>query len=210
MRDKIKGLIPLLIFGIVVSVVGTCIIYRQFPQFLCYAIYDVKASDLYESENRQMVPGDSLEECFIPRLDYLTAVRIHVERDGIEEADNIVIGRLLDSKQKVLAEADFAPQDEFFEFEFHKWVDTKEEYKLQIVFPEENATAVATTFGPADIGPDEHRTLYVNGVQDDSAIYTEYVYGTYSKKLLAFWLLIFFLGGMMIGDAVLYKKNNKN
>lgn len=210
MRDKIKGLIPLLIFGIVISVVGTCIIYRQFPQFLCYAIYDVKASDLYESGNRQMVPGDSLEESFVPGFDYLTAVRIHVERDGIEEADNIVIGRLINAKQKVLAEASFMPKDEFFEFEFDRWVDTGEEYKLQIVFPEDNATAITTTFGPADIGPDEHRALYVNGVQDDGAIYTEYVYGTYSKKLLAFWLLIFFLGGMMIGDAVFYKKNIKN
>lgn len=210
MKDKIKGLIPLLIFGIVVSVVGTCIIYRQFPQFLCYAIYDVRASDLYESRMRQMAPGDSVEESFVPSFDYLTAVRIHLDRDGIEDADNMVIGRLLDSEEKILAEDSFVPQDEFFEFEFHKWVDTEAEYKLQIVFPKENTTVIETTFGPADIGPDEHRSLYVNGVQDNGAIYTEYVYGTYSKKLLAFWLMIFFLGGMMTGDAILYKKNNKN
>lgn len=209
MRNKIIGLIQLLIFGMVIGVVGTCMVYRQFPQFLCYAVYDVKASDLYQKDNQEMAPGSSLTESFVPRYDYLTAVRIHVEREGIEEAENVVIGRLLNAEQKVLAESSFRPQDEFFEFEFNKWVDTEKEYKLEIVFPEENDTAIETTFGPADIGPDEHRALYVDGAYADAALYTEYVYGTYSKKLLAFWFLIFFLGGMMIGDAILYKKNKK-
>ena len=210
MKDKLMGLTQMLIFGIVIGVLGTFLVYRQFPQFLCYTVYDVTQSDLNEKANHNMEPGTNLVEHFVPRNNYLMGVRIHVERDGIEEEENIVIGRLLNSDGKVLVESSFKPQDEFFEFEFDKWVDTEEQYQFEIFFPEENATAIATTFGPPDIGPDEHRALYIEGVCAEEAIYAEYVYGTYSRKLLAFWFLVFFLGGMMIGDSIFYKKNNKN
>ena len=206
MRDKFIGLAKILIFGIAIGVLCTGLVYRCLPQYLCYVVYDVCESDLYQKENREMEPGAVLVEHFVPRYRYLTGICIHVDRKSSRGNGNIVIGRLLDSKQRVLAESSFAPEEPFFEFEFNRWVSTEEEYQLEIIFPEENGSAVMTTFGPEGIGPDEHRTLYVNGERTGEAVYAEYIYGTYSRKLLAFWFLIFFLGGMMIGDTVLHRK----
>lgn len=209
MRDKSLGLAKLVIFGIIFGMLCTGLVYWRFPRFLCYAVYDVSESDLYQKENREMAPGTCLVEYFVPRYRYLTGVHIHVNQKRKEDSGNIVTGRLLDSKQRVLAQSGFAPEDEFFEFKFNRWVSTDEEYQMEIIFPEENGSPVITTFGPEDIGPDEHRALYMNGERSGEAIYAEYVYGTYSRKLLAFWFLVFFLGGMMIGDTVLYRKQQK-
>lgn len=202
MRDKALGLIKILIFGIVIGVLCTWLVYWRLPQLLCYAVYDVCGSDLYQKEDREMDPGTYLVEHFVPRYRYLTGVYIHVNQN---DSGNIVIGRLLDSRQRVLAESGFAPGDEYFKFD--QWVSTEEEYQLEIMFPGGNGGAVTTTFGPEDIGPDEHRALYVNGERVGEAVYAEYIYGTYSRKLLAFWFLVLFLGGMMIGDTVLHRKN---
>ena len=209
MRDTIWGLTRIVMTGLIMAALGTGIVYWKLPQFLCYAVYDVKQSDLYQKEERGLEPGTKLQEYFVPTNRYLKAVRIHVDRASSKGQNNIIRGRLLDSKQKRLASASFMPEDEFFQFKFNTWVNTEREYQLQIDFPAENGSAVVTTFGPGDIGPEEHRKLYINGEQAEDAVYAEYVYGTYSKKLLVFWMLIFFLGGMAAGDAFFSEKQTK-
>lgn len=202
MKKRAYGLAVILIFGMVTAGICTGILYRCFPQFLCYAVYDVCASDLYQREDRLMEPGSSLVEAFVPRYPYLTGIRIQVDRAGSGDHGNVIIGRLLDPGRKTLAESRFAPEDAFFEFRFDRWVRVGEEYRLEVIFPEENKTAVPTTFGPKDIGPEEHRALYIDGEKAGQAVYAEYIYGTYSKKLLAFWFFVFFLGGTLLGDTV--------
>lgn len=210
MKEKMIGLTRIMIMGIALGVLGTFLVYWQFPQFLCYTVHDTSQSDLYQKISHEMEPGTNLVEHFVPRNKYLTAVRIHVKREENEGEEDIIIGRLLNAEKQVLAESSFRPQDEFFEFKFHKWVNTTKEYQMEIIFPKENSHAITTTFGPSDIGPSEHRALYIGDVCSEETIYAEYIYGSYSRKLLAFWFLIFFLGGIMIGDALFCKKNQKN
>ena len=200
MKEKMFDLGKMFAFGLISAILCTCVIYFFFPQYLCYAVFAVNTSDLYQKEDRDIYPGAKFVEYFSPQSNYLTGIGINVLRENRED---VVVGRLLDDRQRVLAESQFTLQDVSYEFEFNKWVKPGERYLLEIVFPEENENAITTTFGPVDIGPNEHVALYVGDNQMEEALYTRYIYGTYSKKLLAFWFLVFFLCGMVVGETII-------
>ena len=207
MKNKMRKLTLLLIGGIVFSLLFTGIIYLFFPQYLCFAVYDVSEGDLYQKEELEMHSGSRLMEHFVPWNDYLIGVNIGVKR---EENDNEIIGRLWDNQGKMIAESGFSVRDVAYEFMFYKWVKPGQEYQLEILLPEENQSAVIITFGPNDSGAVEHNITYIDGISSDKVLYVRYIYGTYSKKLLAFWLIVFFLCGFMIGETVLVKYEKHN
>lgn len=200
--NKMKQMSLLLIGGIVFSVLFTGIVYRFFPQYLCYTVYDVSEGDLYQKEEVEMYSGSQLAERFVSKNDYLIGVNIGVKRG---ENDNKIIGRLLNDQGELMAEDSFSMRDASYEFLFQKWVEPGQEYQLEILLSEENQSAVIITFGPNDSAAAEHNTTYIDGILSDNALNVSYIYGTYSKKLLAFWLLVFFLCGFMIGETILYK-----
>lgn len=202
MRDKvIKGMllsVSALLFGILL----TGIVYRFFPQYLCYTVYDVSEGSLYQTKEMEIQPGMSLTEYFVPRNKYLMGISVGVVR---EDNGNVVAERLLDDQGKLLKEYRFALSDPSYEFPFQKWVEPGRQYRLEILFPEENQSAVTIVSGPGDAGAAEHVASYMDGVSMDQTLVTGYIYGAYSRKLLAFWFIVFFLGGFMIGETVLYK-----
>lgn len=207
MKNKMRKLTLLLIGGIVFSLLSTGIIYFFFSQYLCFIVYDVGESDLYKKEELEMYAGSQLMEHFVPWNDYLIGVNIGVRR---EENDNEIIGRLWDNQGKMIAESSFSVRDVAYEFTFQKWVKPGQEYQLEILLSDENQSAVIITFGPNDSGAAEHGITYINGTPLDKALYVRYIYGTYSKKLLAFWLLVFFLCGFMIGETALSKYEKRS
>ncbi len=202
MRDKvIKGMLLSLtafLFGILL----TGIVYRFFPQYLCYTVYAVSGGSLYQTKEVEIQPGMSLTEYFIPQNKYLTGISVGVVR---EDNGNVVTGRLLDDQGKLLKEYRFSLSDPFYEFPFQKWVEPGRQYRLEILFPEENQSAVKIVFGPSDVGAAEHVVSYIDGISMDQTPAIGYIYGAYSRKLLAFWFIVFFVGGFMIGETVLYK-----
>lgn len=202
MKSNWKKLFLLVLCGIVFSALSTGIIYRFFPQYLCYAIYAVSKGNAYQSEEKEMVPGTSLTEYFSPQNRYLAGVSIGVKR---EENDNAVTGRLLDEQGKVMAESQFTLQDVDYTFEFHEWVKPGQHYILEILFPESNQSTIMMVFSSEDSGTDEHIGSYIDGNPSGEEPYVEFIYGTYSRKLLAFWFIVLFVGGFMIGETVLYK-----
>lgn len=202
MKNKWGKLALLTAGGLIFSILCTGIVYWYFPQYLCYAVYGVSEGDLYQSEEEKMVPGTLLTEYFVPCNRYLTGVAIGVQR---EDNDNAVMGRLLDGQGKVLAEDQFALNDTDYRFLFDKWVKPGQQYQLEILFPESNQSAVILTFGPEGTGAGEHIGSYAGGEPLDEVPYISYIYGTYSRKLLAFWFSVLFLGGFMIGETILYK-----
>lgn len=202
MGNKWRNLFLLLAGGFIFGVIFTGIVYRFFPRYLCYAVYDASEGSLYQAKMEGMAPGERLTECFVPRFSYLTGVDVGVNR---EDNDNVVIGRLLDPQGKIVAESRFTLRAADYTFSFHKWVEPGQRYQLEILFPEENRSAVMVTFGPEASGAGEHQSSYVDGEASDSIPFVRYVYGTYSRKLLAFWFMVLFLGGFMIGETILYK-----
>lgn len=202
MDNKWKKLILLMVGGFLFSVIFTGIVYYFFPQYLCYAVYDASEGNLYQAEEEGMASGRRLTEYFTPRHPYFTGVSIGVKR---EKNDNMVVGRLLDAQGKVVAESRFSLRDADYTLYFHRWVEPGQQYQLEILFPKENQSEVMVTFGPEDSGAGEQEASYVDGEPSDRVPYVCYIYGTYSRKLLAFWFMVFFLGGFMIGETVLYK-----
>lgn len=198
MRDKVTGLIKMFIFGMIIGVACTCVLYRFFPQYLCYAVYDVGGDRLSDIENREVNPGTGLTEYFTPNHVFLTGIIVNAQR---QDSEDVIECRLFNSRRKLLAEDMFTLRDPSYEFRFNKWVTPGETYQLEITLPESNTGAIITTFGTAEIGTSEHISSYMDDVQTQDTLYIQYVYGTYSRKLLAFWFLMFFLGGIMIWDT---------
>lgn len=207
MVNKWRNLVLLIAGGIAFSVLATGIMYRFFPQYLCYAVYGVSESSLDQAEEAGMASGTRLTERFVPRYRYLTGVNIGVRR---EETDDVIIGRLLDGQGKVMAESRFALSDTEYIFPFHKWVEPGQQYQLEILFPEDNQNEVMVTFGSEVSGAEEHVMSYMEGEPLDRVLYICYIYGTYSRKLLAFWFIVLFTGGFMIGETILSRLASRN
>ncbi len=202
MKSSWKKLALLAAGGMIFSALSTGIMYHFFPQYLCYAVYAVGKGNFYQLGTKEMAPGTSLTECFSPQFGFLTGINIGVKR---EENENTLIGRLLNEEGRVMAESQFTLKDADYSFLFYKWVDPERQYQLEILFPESNQGAVTVTLGTGDSGADEQTGLYVDGNPSNKELYAEFIYGTYSRKLLAFWFIVLFTGGFMIGETILYK-----
>jgi hypothetical protein len=198
-KDKIKKTVGIYFFSIVFAVTATIILYEFFPQFLYKMTYDVHESNLYAKEVREVAPGEAFTETFSPQLSFLTAVGIHIVR---ERSDDKVVGRLYDEAGKLIAEESFMLKDVDYRFSFMRRLDTDKTYSFEIFFPENNENSMEVTFGPEGIGPSEHISFSENGEASENIIYMQYVYGTYSKKLLALWGLMFWVAGLIIAESM--------
>ncbi len=209
MKNKLKDIIILCIASGVISVVCTLGVYYLFPQYLCYTTYDVHASDLQGKEEKS-VAGAEYVETFIPTSSYLKNIAISVTTDKSDESyEEYVVGKLTDASGKVIArdscELSAGMSLEYCEFNIEKWVTPGEEYQLLLDFPEREDVYV--TFCAADAGPDEHVKLE-GGLSDAENMYMRYIYGTYSKKLLLIWAVVFFVGAYFLIEEV--KKSGRS
>lgn len=200
MDNRWRNLVLLIAGGMVFGVLATGIMYRFFPQFLCYAVYAASEGSLDQAEAAGMSPGTRLVEQFVPRFQYLTGVNIGVRR---EETDDVVVGRLLDGQGKVMAESRFALWEADYVLAFNEWVEPGRQYQLEIIFPESNRSEIMVTLESEDSGAEEHVMSYMEENPLDKALYVCYIYGTYSRKLLAFWFIVLFTGGCMIMETIL-------
>lgn len=212
MKNSLKILTVLLAFSLITASVGTFAVYQFFPQYLCYAVYDVHESNLDQRQDKAVEPGSRFSEYFTPQNSYLKSMVFNAGRivsQEEQEADDangnlgdFVDGKLLDSSGKILAESKIMLTDirenTFCTFNFETWVDTGQQYELSIVFPDSQDLMI--TFGSEDSGPSEHNVLMINGAESKDNLYLQYVYGSYSKKLLLFWFLIFFLSAYLAGE----------
>ncbi len=215
MRERIgwKNTAALLLFAAVFTVAGTGVLYLCFPQFLYQLTYDVHESDLFEREVRDVLPGTVFTEEFSPALPFVRAIGLHVER---ESTDDGIVGRLYDESGKLIAEDSFRLRNVEYAFDFGKRLNTDKTYRLEITVPEYNKNPVRLTFGPEDIGPGEHSSFRngaafgenekadgQEGSLQQEIPYMQYIYGTYSRKLLGLWVLVFAVTGLMLGESLL-------
>ncbi len=204
--NNIKTGLLLLIGAAFFGMIFTAVLYGFFPQYLCYAVYDVSEGGFYQREELELAPGTWVTEYFVPQNKYLTGVSIGVVR---EENQNVLVGRLSDSGGEILEERRFALTEVDYEFPFQRWVKPGEQYRLDILFPEENQSSVTIIAGEENMGAVEHISSYIGELPLENALGISYVYGTYSRKLLVFWFLVFFLGGLMAGETILHALSRK-
>ncbi len=204
MKNKIKNAILLCSGAAVFAILATIVLYQCFPQLLYTVVYDVRQSDLYEKDVIEVAPGTTYTEIFSPEQPFVQAIGIHVSRKATEDK---VIGRLYDEGGRLLGEDSFLLSDVDYQFAFKKKLDTAKTYRLEIIFAEDNENSLMVTFGPEGIGPSEHISFQNDDQSSDRSaeeiLYMEYVYGTYSKKLLALWALVFFISGLVVGETVM-------
>lgn len=207
MREKIgwKNGAAMLLSAAVFTAAATLILYLCFPQFLYQLTYDVHESDLYEREVREVLPGTVFKETFSPAQPFVKAIGLHVER---KSTDDEIVGRLYDESGKLIAEDSFRLRNVEYAFHFRKRLDTDKTYQLEIVVSEHNENPVRLTFGPEDIGPGEHVSFQSGGAAGE-ILYMQYIYGTYSKKLLGLWVLVFAVAGLMTVESLLVLYRSK-
>ncbi|MCM1113592.1 MAG: hypothetical protein NC399_10105 [Muribaculum sp.] len=208
MKNSVKTMLILSVISLAAGLLGSGIVYRFLPRYLCYVVYDVSASDSSAHEDREIAPGAQYDEYFTPRSSYIKSIEINLnavakgEKAGMD--GGAVTGILRDENGKVLSKKQYTVSGEdvrrqlYCEFPFETWVRTDRQYRLSLSFPEKEGIVV--TFDP-DGGCAEHVALWENGAETQDALYMRYVYGAYSKKLLLMWFLAFFVSAYFLGEC---------
>lgn len=176
----------------------TAICFYVFPQYICCTVYWANASEIGAEDWENIGSGMTLAEEFIPQQKYLASINIHVGEVGKE---NLLIGKLCNAKGKVLEEHILEAKKGYVNFEVQRWVRTDEEYIFLLTGHEDNKEAVPVSFGGAVEGPAEHVLSRVDGVANEGNLWTQYVYNTYSKKLLALWFMAFLVVSFWIMET---------
>lgn len=210
--------VKVLLIATLFMIFATLVLVWAYPKALYRLTYDVHTSDLYEKQEREIAPGSVLRETFRPQSSFIKTIGIHAARSTSSDSLQCI---LYDESGKSIARSSFCLQDETYAFTIDKRLDTSKQYVLEITAPTSNQEAITLTFGPADIGPSEHisfeasfedsfessyESSYEVSPEDGEnqpLLYMEYIYGTYSKKLLAVWMLCFFTIGLFLGEQLL-------
>lgn len=210
MSDNKKHLLCLVVVSLLTGILGTLAVYRYFPQYLCYTVRDAYTSDLYESREQTLGSGLEYTEIFVPRESYVMSIIIRLTGTA-EQSQKVITGKLINEEGKVIGSSKTligrVENSVFCEIPIGKWLKPGERYRLAIVFPEEEELAV--TMGPGDIGPDEHIGAEIDGEPAENSLYLQYVYGSYSKKLLGVWFLVFCLSGYLLGECFLFRTGSR-
>lgn len=197
--NKKQGIL-LCVGAFFLALLFTGICFYAFPQYICCTVYWANASEIEAEDWKDIGSGMTLEEDFVPQQKYLASINIHV---GECEKDTLLIGKLCDAKGKVLTEHTLEAKKGYVTFEMQRWVSTEEKYTFLLTGHGDNKEAVPVSFGGAIKGPAEHVLSRVDNVADEGSLWTQYVYNTYSKKLLAFWFLAFFAVAFWILETCL-------
>ena len=126
MKDKLMPIIKLTLVSCCVSLLCTVCVYNFFPQYLCYIVYDVHESHLYEKEDRQIAANAQYVETFVPTCNYIKVIAFNLkERDENAVSGKVIEGKLVDAKGKILAEDGYvlkeSPNDIYCEFQLEQW-----------------------------------------------------------------------------------------
>ncbi len=205
MENKRKAMVKtgsFLLCALLAGLLGTFVLYRWFPQYLCYTVQDVHAGELYERREATLSQGLDYTEYFVPAEGYLKSILVNLT--GETSADRTLVrGTLSAEDGSVIARSSFRIGDvagsAYGEFPIEKWVPVGQTCRFTVSFPEN--TKVSVTFGPEGIGPEEHVSCEWAGKDDGSVMYMRYSYGSYSRKLLAFWFLVFAVSAGLLADG---------
>lgn len=211
MKSKLKTMLILSVFAIVVAGFGTALVYKVFSQYLFYEIYNVSESIMTTPQDREITAGTQYDEYFIPQSDYIKTIGININQVAtLELNDNPesyrIIGILKDETGATIKETCYTIKAEdvreriYCRFNFETWVKTGRQYRLSIVFPQNQNVSV--TFGGDTGHPAEHVALRADGSEIAEAMYLQFIYGTYSKKILLLWFMVFFLTAYWIGQII--------
>ena len=200
MKGKWIRAAVMLLFATVFTLLTTVILYTCFPHLLYRLTYDVYESDLYESRSREVYAGECFTQTFSPKYPFVMAIGLNVERKNRTDE---IIGRLYDDSGKLIAEDSFNLMDENYNFSFMKRLDTDKTYKLEVLISENNKNPINLILGLEDTGSSEHISFEDSDEISGEILYTQYIYGTYSKKLMALWMLVFAVTGLILAESVL-------
>lgn len=212
MKNKSRLLVGLLILSLASALAGTVVIYKFLPKYLFQSVYIVHESGIGgESELTKIEENTQYTEYFYPTEPYLKSIVLHMGSTGEEPRNldrNMTVNmKLLRDDGKVLAQSNLPLEAvgglAYQEFSLESWVGVGKEYRALITFPERSDLHI--TASKEEIGPEEHSALLINGEKSEETLYMQYLYGTYSKKLLMLWFLVFFVGIFMIGEYGIYR-----
>ncbi len=198
--NKRRQLFLFLIVALLISLLCTGVLYFLFPRFLCCPVYSTSESNLYQGEEMEVEGAAELKEFFVPLNNYIKEIAIHIRKDSEEQMSRIAgtaSAVLTDSKDHIAARDRVRLEEGgFILFDIESWVKPGQKYQLQLTL--ENCENVYLAAGSKDIGPEEHDFLLKNGQETEKCIYIRYIYGCYTKKLLALWFLTFFCAACVL------------
>ena len=194
MKESKKKIALLMSITSVMSILLMLFLYFGVPQYLCRTVYGVNESDLSLMEVIEVPANTQITETFVPASNYIKSVAASFRvSESVAQDYQYITGKLLDNKGNVLSESsnELSLYVDVYdcEFEVEKWVDTSEEYYFSIEMP--NCKGVSAVFVPQEAGPTEHVQLSCGNEVVLQNLYLRYTYGSYSKKLLVMYFLIF-------------------
>ena len=192
MKNKWKEWLAISGAALLISLTGTFVIYQFCPKLLCVVVHDVQATG-QEAPCARDVAEESITVPIVPTGRYLKNIAISVSRKG--EPSRLLA--VLEKDGRTVARENIALSEkmkkEYCRLDIEAWVKPGEEYQLTLSFPAEEATEGTTMTYSQDAGP-----------------YLQCVYGSYSKKLLALWAFVFFIGGFYLTNSIISKGNIKS
>lgn len=200
MKNNCRTLASLLIFSFVIALLGAAVLYKLFPESLFKIVYIVHESGGTEEERiiKNIQGNSQYIEYFHPEESYLKSIVLHMGCLGDLSQDsnrNMTVNmKLLKNDGAVLTEKNLLLEAieglRFQEISVESFVETGQEYRVLITFPDSGNLFITTSM--KEIGPGEHVRLMVNGEKSEETLYMQYIYGAYSRKLLMMWFLVFF------------------
>ena len=197
--------------SVLIAGLGVGLIYKVFAQYLFYEIYNVSETVMAAPVDWEVAAGAQYEEYFVPQSDYLKSISINVNQTATLELNDTpenyrIQAVLKEDSGKIVKEAGYMVKATdvreriYCQFNFETWVEAGQQYQLALVFPENQKVSV--TFGGETGHPAEHVALNAAGNEIAEAMFVRYIYGTYSKKLLLLWFMVFFVTGYWLCQGV--------
>lgn len=209
MKNKIKTILLCVAVSTIVSSIAGFVIIRCFPQYLYYHIYDEHSSSLADEKLEILSDAEYLEN-FVPTCQYLKSIAIKPAYDELKE-ETMIQYKLTDGEgNDVVKGAILLPKvmnTEYIVLKIEKGVIPGDTYSL--LFNVEGSESVEILCSKEQIGPREHVSFCKDGVKQEINIFAKYTYGTYSKKLLLLWFVMFFSVSFMICESIISFKIKK-
>lgn len=209
MKNKIKIILLCVAVSTIVSSIAGFVIIRCFPQYLYYHIYDEHSSSLAD-EKLEILSDAEYVENFVPTCQYLKSIAIKPAYDELKE-ESMIQYKLTDGEgNDVVKGAILLPKvmnTEYIVLKIEKGVIPGDTYSL--LFNVEGSESVEILCSKEQIGPQEHVNFCKDGVKQEINIFAKYTYGTYSKKLLLLWFVMFFSVSFMICESIISFKIKK-
>ena len=211
MKSKFKSMLILSALSVLLAGLGIGLVYKVFTQYLFYEIYNVSETVMAAPVDWEVAAGAQYEEYFVPQSNYLKSISINVNQTATLELNDTpqdyrIQAILKDASGKKVKEAGYTVKATdvreriYCQFSFEKWVKAGQQYQLSLVFPENQKVSV--TFGGETGHPAEHVALKESENEITEAMFVRYIYGTYSKKLLVLWFMVFFVTGYWLCQGV--------